>query len=55
MIKKIFRYYLRYIVWVMVIAAFSYIFEIIYSSGAKNLLLTIFIAASLGLVMYATK
>lgn len=55
MIKKMFRYYARYVLWVIIIAAFSYAFEIIYSSNAKDFLLTAFIAASLAAVMYATK
>ncbi len=51
----IFRYYVRYIMWVIVIAFFAYLFEFIYASGAWNYILTFFIVASLGFVVYATR
>lgn len=55
MMMKIFQHYLRYVLWIMIIAFFSFIFQIIYSSDGRNLLLTIFIAVSLGAAMYATR
>ncbi len=51
----IFRYYMRYIMWIAVIAFFAYIFEIIYASGAWNYLMTFFVVTSLGFVLYVTR
>ena len=51
----IFRYYLRYIMWIVVIAFFAYTFEFIYASGAWNYLMTFFIVLSLGFVLYVTR
>ena len=47
--------YLKYIIWVVLIAFFSYIFQVIYASGSSNLLLTLFLALSLGFAMNAAK
>lgn len=51
---RVLRIYLKYIIWVIIIAAFSYMFEAIYASGSSSLFLTAFIVLSLGLVVYAT-
>lgn len=54
-IMQIVRAYLKYVMGIMIIGAFSYIFEFIYSSDNSGLLLTVFIASSLGIVLHVTK